>query len=171
MNYFELYDIPVGFDIDKVLLRSKFLELSKRYHPDHHTLSDEDQQLEMLDRSSHNNKAFQTLSHEMSRIRHVLDIKGVIKDENDEKMSPDFLMEMMDLNEMLMEYEMNESDMGIKEEALKKIAEVGDTLRSEVASILALLDITDISMSDLEQVKAFYFKSKYINRLKEKLQA
>jgi molecular chaperone HscB len=34
MNYFELYEIPVSLKPDQQLLRKKFYELSRKYHPD-----------------------------------------------------------------------------------------------------------------------------------------
>ncbi len=34
MNYFELFEIPVSFQVDKASLSKKYFELQKKYHPD-----------------------------------------------------------------------------------------------------------------------------------------
>jgi molecular chaperone HscB len=34
MNYFQLFELPQGFFSDPVLVRKKYYELSRRYHPD-----------------------------------------------------------------------------------------------------------------------------------------
>ena len=34
MDYFQFYDIPLSFKPDQVVVKKKFYELSKTYHPD-----------------------------------------------------------------------------------------------------------------------------------------
>ena len=82
MTYFEFYDRPISFRVDEAALRRTFLQNSRRYHPDFHTLADEAQQAEMLDRSTLNNEAFKTLSDPDRRIRYVLELKGLLGDEH-----------------------------------------------------------------------------------------
>ncbi len=62
MNYFELYNLPVSFIVDAMDVRKRFIELSKQFHPDYFTLENSEKQQEILDISTINNKAFQTLS-------------------------------------------------------------------------------------------------------------
>ena len=95
MNYFELYEIPVSFKVDEATLKRKFYDLSKRFHPDFYINEPAEKQQEILDLSTLNNKAWQVLSNPLKRIEYVLELKGVMAEEGQYQLPPDFLMEMM----------------------------------------------------------------------------
>ena len=44
MDYFELFDLPRGFDVDKSALTKAYYRLNKKYHPDSFTLSSVEEQ-------------------------------------------------------------------------------------------------------------------------------
>ena len=96
MNYFELYDIPVSFKVDKKALKKKFYELSRKFHPDFYTLEGEAKQAEILELSSLNNEAYKVLKDFNKRMKYVLDLKKIIAEEGKNKIPQAFLMEMMD---------------------------------------------------------------------------
>ena len=106
MNYFELYDIPESFEIDQAALKRKFLELSKKYHPDFHTLNDEGEQEDALKMSVLNNEAYKTLKNKELLTAYILELNGITLGDND-SIPQDFLMEMMDINERLMDVQMD----------------------------------------------------------------
>ena len=108
MNYFEFYDIPVDFNIDKKSLRIKFITLSKKYHPDFHISFDPETQMDVLEKSSLNNKAYEVLSDFDKRMKYILELNDALK-EGKESISQLFLMEMMDLNEEFMDVQMDSS--------------------------------------------------------------
>jgi molecular chaperone HscB len=60
MNYFELFDIPVQFKPDPVMVKKKFYELSRKYHPDFYSQSNGAEQAESLEISSMVNRAYKT---------------------------------------------------------------------------------------------------------------
>ena len=85
MNYFELFELPVSFKIDKSKLAQKYFELQKKYHPDFFSNSGENEQDEMLERSSDINKAYKTFQNKdwskiyedsKSRLLDELDFSG-----------------------------------------------------------------------------------------------
>src|SRR5919199_5414174 len=113
MNYFELYDIPVSFLPDQKQLKQKFYELSRKYHPDFYTQENEFEQSEALELSSQVNKAYKTFQNRDETIKYVLQLKGLLEEEEKYNLPADFLMEMMDLNEQMMEAKMEDDSAAI----------------------------------------------------------
>ena len=61
--------------------------------------------MEILELSTLNNEAYKTLSDFDKRMKYILEIKAVLDEEGKNQIPQDFLMEMMDINEQLMELE------------------------------------------------------------------
>jgi len=80
LNYFELYNLPISFQIDNALVKKKFYELSKRYHPDFYVNESDEKQAEILELSTLNNKAYQVLSDPLKRIEYVLSLNSMLVD-------------------------------------------------------------------------------------------
>ncbi|MCB0668100.1 MAG: Fe-S protein assembly co-chaperone HscB [Saprospiraceae bacterium] len=165
MNYFEFYDIPVAFQIDEDLLKRKYYELSRSFHPDFHTLASEDQQESALDKSTTNNQAFKTLSNFDERLKYILGLFGKLKEEGENKVPQDFLMEMMEINESLMELEMDPSEEA-QTTLIKQIKEIERETYQDIAPILDQ-EINSLSERDWQSVSDFYLKSRYLKRLQE----
>ncbi len=168
-NYFSFFGLPVSLSIDLPSLRKAFLENSRRFHPDFHTLSSGDEQEKALELSSLNNEAFRVLSDADARIRYVLELKGLLgADSKEEKLPQDFLMEMMDLNEQIMDIQMNPS-----EEALEKARSAAAALEREIesgaAGLLQTWNESTGSADDLNVVRDYFHKKRYLLRVKENL--
>jgi molecular chaperone HscB len=118
MNYFELYGIPVSFIQERQQLKQKFYELSRKYHPDFFTQENDFEQGEALEISSQVNKAYKTFQNIDETIKYVLQLKGMLEEEEKYQLPPDFLMEMMELNEQLTDAKMEEDPTKLSE--LKK---------------------------------------------------
>ena len=167
MNYFDFFEIPVAFEIDVTALRTAYYKNSKRFHPDFHTLSDETQQAEMLEQSTLNNQAFQTLSDRDKRIRYILQINDMLGDEGNQPALPqEFLMEMMDINEKLMELEFD-FDQKKYEATLAEISKQESELASTVEKELA--NTNPPGEEELKRVRDFYLKRRYLLRIRENL--
>jgi molecular chaperone HscB len=159
MNYFELYNIPVSFQPDPQLVRSRFYELSRKYHPDFFSNADEAEQAEVLEKSSAVNKAYKTFTNPDETIKYVLQQKGLLEEEEKYQLPPDFLMEMMDLNEAAGE---GQSADGSVRSAVAKIQE---EIYSPVKAVLEGYTEGVTTRDELLQVKEYYFKKKYLNRI------
>src|SRR5258707_15655683 len=103
MNYFEFYGISESFNPDAAMLKKKFYELSKRYHPDFYANEDEAKQQEILELSTLNNKAYQVLGDPAKRTEYILKLHALLPEGDKYELAPAFLMEMLDINEALME--------------------------------------------------------------------
>jgi molecular chaperone HscB len=159
MNYFELYNIPVSFQPDPQLVKSRFYELSRKYHPDFFSNADEAEQAEVLEKSSAVNKAYKTFTNPDETIKYVLQQKGLLEEEEKYQLPPDFLMEMMDLNEAAGE---GQSADGSVRSAVAKIQE---EIYSPVKAVLEGYTEGVTTSDELLQVKEYYFKKKYLNRI------
>ncbi len=170
MNYFEFFGLPVSFVVDETALKKTYLQNSKKYHPDFHTLAEEAQQAEMLDRSTLNNEAFKTLSDPDRRIRYVLETKGLLSTEGDDKpvLSQDFLMDMMDINEALMELEFD-FDPGRYASTLHAVRALETELETSVNPLLQSWSEKDSPPEDLTEIRNFFWKKKYLLRISENL--
>ena len=107
MNYFELFDIPVSLSVDKDSIKKKFYELSRKYHPDFYSQSSEEEQGEVLQMSALLNKAFKVFGNQNETIKYVLQLKGLLEEEEKYQLAPSFLMEVLDVNEQLMDAKMD----------------------------------------------------------------
>lgn len=157
MNYFELFDIPVSLTIDKTKLTKKYFELQKKYHPDFFTQNNEAEQDEALEKSSAINKALKIFQNKDSTIKYVLQLKGLLEEEEKYQLPPDFLMEVMELNEQL------STDSTTAIEVFEK------EIYLEVSSIIDGYNDTSTTTTDLLKVKEYYFKKKYLLRILERL--
>ena len=156
MNYFELFEIPVSLKVDKSQLAKKYFELQKRYHPDFFTQADEEGQAAALEKSSSINKALKLLQNQDETIKYVLELKGLLAADEKYQLPPDFLMEMMDLNENL------------SADSATFINDIEAGLYDEVKDIIEHYN-DNTSPEALQKVKAYYFKKKYVQRILERL--
>lgn len=169
VNYFELYDLPVSFNPDEAVVKAKFYELSKKYHPDRYTLSDTAEQAEMLQMSSVNNEAYKTLKSKDATVKYVLQLNELIENEEKYDLPPDFLMEMMDLNEVVSEYEMEAGNTELKDKAESLLNKQFNTLETEVAPLTSAYNNGDKSKELLLKIKDYYYRKKYLLRIQNRL--
>jgi molecular chaperone HscB len=157
MNYFELFDLPVSLNVDKSRLAKKYFELQKKYHPDYFTQATEAEQEEALEKSSAVNKALKILKDKDSTIKYLLQLKGLLEEEEKYQLPPDFLMEVMELNEEL------------TAESATAINDFEKDIYSGVQSIIEQYDDAAITTAELLKVKEYYFKKKYLQRILDRL--
>lgn len=165
-NYFHFFNLPVSPTLDVAALKRTFYANSKRYHPDFHTLADEAEKEEALEKSTINNQGYKVLADEDRRLKHLLDIKGVLGEEGSNKMPQVFLMEMMDINEALMELQFDDNP-AAKAKIDKMISDLEAGFHADVAELLNQYDDTTVSEADLEKLKDYYLKKRYLRRLKQ----
>ena len=166
MNYFEVYEFPVQLSIDKTVLKQKFFELSRRYHPDYFTLQERNAQQQALEQSALVNKAFKTFSSQDETIKYVLELKGLLSENEKYNLPAAFLMDMLELNETVAEAQFDSAE---KNAALQKVQEWETAIYQPVVPIIENYEESKTTEAELLQVKDYYFKKKYIGRLKQQL--
>ncbi len=158
MNYFELFGLPVSLQTDQAMLAKKYFELQKKYHPDFFANSSEYEQAEALEISSQLNKALKVLKDQDQTIKYVLQLKNKLEEEEKYQLPPDFLMEMMELNEEL------------NEDSASQVQAIEKQLYSEVQPIIENYRDDSITNAELEQLKEYYYKKKYLHRILDRLE-
>jgi molecular chaperone HscB len=163
MNYFELFGLPLQFEVDVQKIRPKFLELSRQFHPDFHTNESVESQQALMEQSAAINKGWQVFQDPLRTLHYVLQLTGNITENENPVLSPNFLMEMMDLNERL-----TEGDEAQQIELKEFINRYEKELHDGVKNILKTAP-SDLSETDIQKIKEYYYHQKYLQRIQERI--
>ena len=161
MTYFELFDIPVQLHVNTALLSKRFFELSKKYHPDYFATESEELQAEALEKSALLNKAWKTFQSTDATMKYVLQEKELLQEEEKYELPTAFLMEVMDINEALMDAD----EPAVKESLKTTIKNLQEEIYAPVKEIVENYKEGVTTEKELLQVKEYYFKKKYLNRI------
>lgn len=155
-NYFLFYGLEEVFDIDKAVLKNCYLDKSKLYHPDYYGDDPQAQNIAVAS-SSFNNIAYKTLSNDIRRAQYLVELKLSHGDDNI-KLPQEFLMDMMELNEMIDEVDENsKQSIDTQIESLK--SELLETIKTKATEALWL------------ETQIAVLKWKYIERLEARMQS
>ncbi len=101
-SYFELFGLAEGFEVDVKALSSRFQQLQKTLHPDRFVNATEHERRISLQQAAQVNSAFQTLKDPLARARYLLELKGLVVDDEQATIRDiDFLEQQIDLREEL----------------------------------------------------------------------
>lgn len=167
MTYFEFYNIEPSFTPDQKLIKQKFYELSRNYHPDFFVNEREEKQQEILELSTYNNKAFQTLSNPDKLTEYLLSLNGEISESEKYTLPQSFLLEMMDVNEALMELEF-EANAEQLLSIIQKIDVIETDLRKQQNMVFNTYETTKSALL-LKEIKDIYYRKKYLLRIRESI--
>ncbi len=154
MNYYNILDISVSIQPNAVELKQHFMALSKQFHPDRYGQATAQEQAIALEKTSAINQAYATLSKPYTALQYYLMHHGYIATDEEYKLSPNFLMEMMELNE-----ELEFADISTKEKIATDIKQKQELLT------LQIIETCQQATVDIALVKEHYYKLKYYNRL------
>ena len=167
-NYFDYFGIPVSPNVDEAALKRTFYANSKRFHPDFHTLGDATAQDEALEQSTLNNQGYKVLTDGDLRLKHFLDVHGALGAEGENKVPQDFLMEIMEVNEALMELEFDDDPLA-RQRVTALIDGLEADLETEVLDLRSGYDPATPSAAALDAFKDYYLKRRYLLRLRQKI--
>lgn len=168
MNYFSFFEFPLAPTINQGELKKRFYANSRKYHPDFYTLEDAATQAEVLEKSTLNNQGYKILKDDDQRLKHLLELKGALGEEGKNPIPQDFLIEVMDINEALMELEFDD-DPTLRAKAKATATTLESELQAEVADLLDNYDDALVTENELNQLRDYYLKRRYLLRIFEKL--
>jgi molecular chaperone HscB len=163
MNYFELFGLPIGFQLDTQKLRAAFMEIQKASHPDKFAQGSSEEQEAALEQSSMANKGFTLLNQKERILPYVLELLGIMTPDEKYALEPAFLMEMMDLNEAWMDAE----DENAKQSIINQVEKLKTEIYAPIQTYMEMGQIDSLSQEAMLQIKSYYYKKKYLDRILE----
>jgi len=161
MNYFELFEIPVTPKVDPSTLTKKYFELQRKNHPDFFSDATDTEKQLIIQLSADINKAYTTFKDDQKTLEYFLMLNGIKEHDEKYNLPNEFLMEMMDFNEELLEIS--------KETAIKKIKEYKMLLFNEIKDSIENYE-QQTSEEAMLKMKEYYNKKKYLNRILDRLE-
>lgn len=152
-NYFVFYGLPVTFHTDPRLLRQKFMDMSKQYHPDFYGHDPQAQNV-ALAVTSFNNKAYRILSNDISRAQYLVELNGMGEDK--QTLPQDFLMDMMELNEAV-----DEMKEGSKPALMSQVNAMKEEILEQVRK--------SAGAGQWQETQIAVLKWRYLERLEQRL--
>lgn len=103
-NFFDMFSLPVGWDVDIEQLDVKFRALQKALHPDRYANKNDFEKRLAVQTAATINQAYDTVKNPLSRAQYLLDLEGLDADQESHITSDgQFLMDQMLLRETLSE--------------------------------------------------------------------
>ncbi|MDT8404057.1 co-chaperone HscB [Sulfuriflexus sp.] len=166
-NYFELFGLPVSFEVDISSLRERYRDLQRSAHPDRFAnASDRERRLSMQ-QASLINEAHRALKDPLQRARYLLSLHGIdINDESNTVMDGMFLMEQMELREEL-------DAIPGKDEPLATLAEFTASIESRISErVQKMTDLfANVNDENLQQAHSLSLQLQFLYRLREEAES
>jgi molecular chaperone HscB len=159
MNYFDFFGLPHKLSIDPKDLESRFYALSKQWHPDRFARATADQRRLSEDATATLNDGYRTLREPIARAEYLLKEHGL--NGGDQKIPPELLEEVFELNMALEEIETSRPQL---EEAKRKFGPMLDHIDRELLKQFAAYDETQ-ERAVLENIRGLLNRRTYIRNL------
>jgi len=165
-NYFELFGLPVQFDVDPSDLLTRYRDVQRQIHPDKFANASAEERRLSMQLTTLVNEGYQTLRDPVRRARYLLEVSGVpLNDETDTSMRPEFLMEQMELREALEEAR-------TREDSLRRLAELANDIERRHAAKVDELRACfargpDAFETTRNAVRELQFLGKLLNEIRE----
>lgn len=164
VNFFQSLDLPEKLTIDAKDLEKRFYSSSRKWHPDRFIRANLTEQQRALDASALLNDAYRTLRDPVSRAEYLLSLKGIALGDS-QKVPPELLEEVFELNMALEEVKMGDLDSlpQLRESKVRFQAMLEQSDR-DLAQLFAAWDNT-LDPAVLDQLRARLNHRKYISNL------
>ena len=161
-NHFELFQLPVSFDINPTQLDAAYREIQSRVHPDRYTNASSAEQRIAMQWATRANEAYQTLKNALKRASYLCQLQGIdLQAESNTAMPIKFLMQQMAWREQLDEVRtdataLQQLEADISGESKILLTQIGQQLAlpdyQQAAQLLRQLMFLEKFMSDLDRI-------------------
>lgn len=164
-THFELFELPISFDVNLQDLSQRYRELQRVVHPDKFVNASGRERLLSVEKAALINDAYQILKSPQRRARYMLELQSVsFDDEKDMAVDPSFLMEQIELRESL--GELNQTA-----DPMRSLNEIMADIKNRIAIVIQGLrdglvqqELDDSQKSNLKQL---IHKMQFLNKLQE----
>ena len=164
-NYFDIFSLPLQFEVDITSLAEKYRKLQKVFHPDRYADKGDQERRMAVQVSSHLNMAMDVLKHPLSRATYILSLQGIdLLSETDTKMDHSFLFKQMEWRESLGALSLDDSARNILDSLMDEV----QTERRSKLSTLTQLIVDKDWQAVRNQVRQLQFVEKMLSEIVEK---
>ncbi len=164
-DFFSLFGLPVSYHITSADLTARYREMQSAVHPDRYTNAASQERQLSIQVAAHINEAYQILKNPLSRIRYLLELKGV--DTQDKAASPDaeFLVRQIELREIVSEIQAAGGPQEKLQRLLNEITESISVLQTKISMELDGANDEDL----LSSAHKHYNELQFLYRLLEEI--
>lgn len=155
-NYFEIFGLPIAFEVDLELLAERYLELQKEVHPDNFAAGSDHEKRLSMQYTALVNQANETLSDGLKRAVYLLSLKGIELAHNP-VLPPEFLMKQISLREELEEIESDAS--------IESLDQFKAEVRGELGKIESVFAGAVGGDPDLDKATEAAYELQFLNKL------
>jgi len=170
-DFFELFNLPVSFDIDASQLTERYRALQSSIHPDRFAAASDQERRLSVQMAAHINEAYQTLKQPLSRARYLLQQVGVDMAQSSTALDIEFLAEQIVLREQLSEIRDQADPMAslltLREELQQSIA----SMQQDFSNFIGQGESSDVELARavFDKLQFFYRLQQEVNLLEEEL--
>lgn len=161
-NFFELFNVPVSYEVDLDLVQQRYRELQKVVHPDKFVNATAQEKRISMQQTSWINEALNTLKQPVERACYLLKIKGVdVNLENETTMDKEFLMEQIEMRETL-------SEVSSKEDPLAELDRINQEIKNNT-NVMADSFSKAYVENQLDDAKEWIRKMQFMQKAKKEV--
>lgn len=161
MNHFELFGYAAGPVVDRSDLTRRYVALQRQVHPDRFVGEGGWAQEEAEQASARVNEAYRIFGDPDHTLEYFLETMGYGERGESSALPPAFLMEVMDVNELL--------DEGDEAAFRARIGTLSEGIGTEIAALVAQWEGGDVSPVLLERLRDLMLRKRYVVRLLDRL--
>lgn len=166
MNYFELFNLEVSFNVDLGKLATTFQKLQQLTHPDKFATASDRDRLLSVQKNAQVNDAYQTLKSPLSRAEYMLSLRGLeLQHEQHTLQDNAFLIQQMEWREQLEELD-NDPD------AEQKLADLDAEIKGIINTELLKLEQDLVLATEQKNQSAAVIirKLKFMYKLRQEIE-
>lgn len=161
-NFFELFDVPVAYEVDIDMVQQRYRNLQKAVHPDKFVNASDQEKRISMQQTSWLNEAFNTLRHPVELAIYLLKLKGVdLNLENETTMDAVFLMEQLEMREAL-------SEVRSKDDPLAELDNFAAEIKSKMKTMMDNFSAA-CNNDQLEDAKELIRKMQFMQKSKKEV--
>ncbi|MDH5612080.1 MAG: Fe-S protein assembly co-chaperone HscB [Gammaproteobacteria bacterium] len=161
-NFFELFNVPVAYEVDLEKIQQRHRDLQKAVHPDKFVNASDLEKRISMQQTSLINEAFNTLQQPVARAIYLLKLKNVdLNLENETTMDMDFLMGQMEMREAL-------SNVSSKDDPLFELEQFSRQIKDTMKNMMKSFS-DSYENEKLDDAKEWIRKMQFMQKAKQEV--